>query len=145
MAGRYDFSTVIKMNWMVSSPTKDGSVVIVKMSNGAKIHTEFHDTGESRDITSWAADLILIGLATRSNEVGWGDTQEGEKVEVATVSLLGTDEIEAVFAHPLSGVTASYNWKLASELLVEGIAQQLSTAIGENKVNIQSDPIPEIS
>ena len=117
------------MTWLVSSPTGDGSVLLVKLPQGASVHAKFVDTGEVRDITAWSADLILIGLAMRSKRAGWGDSIEVEKIQVASVELIGAEEFEVVFAHPPTGVTATYQWLDGAELLAEGISEQLTSAV----------------
>lgn len=124
-----DPRTVVRMSWMVSSPTADGSVMLLRLPEGAKVHATFLDTEEDRDITDWAADLMLIGLAARTARTGWGDSLEVERVQVANVTLLGADDFEAIFAHPNSGVTATYGWSEGSELLAEGVSEQITSAV----------------
>lgn len=124
------------MSWMVSSPTADGSVLLVNLPEGAAIHAMFEDTGEERDITAWAADLMLIGLATRSTRTGWGDSIEVDRVQVANVSLIGADDFEVVFAHPTTGITATYHWVDGAELLAEGISEQLTAAVATGLVQV---------
>jgi hypothetical protein len=132
VAGR----TVSAMTWMVSSPTADGSVLLVNLPEGAAVHATFSDTGEERDITAWTADLILIGLAARTARTGWGDSIEVERVQVANVSLIGSEDFEVVFAHPSTGVTATYHWQDGAELLAEGIAEQLTAAVASDNAEI---------
>jgi len=127
------------MNWMVSSPTADGSVLLVNLPQGASVHATFSDTGEERDITAWAADLILIGLAMRSTRAGWGDTIEVDKIQVASVELIGAEDFEVVFAHPPSGVTATYRWLDGAELLAEGISEQLTAAVAADIAKAPDD------
>ena len=131
--------TVCIMTWMVSSPTADGSVLLVNLPQGASVHATFSDTGEERDITAWAADLILIGLAMRSTRAGWGDSIEVDKIQVASVELIGADDFDVVFAHPPSGVTATYGWFDGAELLAEGISEQLTAAVAGDIAEVPGD------
>lgn len=130
---------------MVSSPTADGSVLLVRLPEGAKITAAFADTEEERDITAWAADLILIGLAARTVRTGWSDSLTVERVQVANISLVGGDDMEVIFAHPNSGVTATYNWVEGVELLAEGISEQLTSAVAADNAEVPASPaeLPE--
>lgn len=127
------------MTWMVSSPTADGSVLLVNLTEGATVHATFADTGEQRDITAWVPDLMLIGLATRSARTGWGDSIEVERVQVASVELLGAEDFDVVFAHPPTGVTATYHWIDGAELLAEGISEQLTAAVVADIAEVPAD------
>ena len=127
------------MTWMVSSPTADGSVLLVNLADGASVHATFADTGEQRDITAWVPDLMLIGLATRSARTGWGDSIEVDRVQVASVELLGAEDFDVVFAHPPTGVTATYHWIDGAELLAEGISEQLTAAVAADIAEVPAD------
>ncbi len=120
-------------------------MLLVNLPDGASVHATFADTGEERDITAWTADLMLIGLATRTTRMGWGDSIEVERVQVANVSLLGAEDFEAVFAHPATGVTATYHWRDGAELLAEGIAEQLTAAVAADNTEIpDSMPVDDL-
>jgi len=127
------------MTWMVSSPTADGSVLLVNLTEGVSVHATFADTGEQRDITAWVPDLMLIGLATRSARTGWGDSIEVDRVQVASVELIGAEDFDVVFAHPPTGVTATYHWIDGAELLAEGISEQLTAAIAADIAEVPAD------
>jgi hypothetical protein len=120
--------TIRIMTWLVSAPF-EGSFLLVRLPEAAAVHVRFSDTGEVRDITDWVPDLMLIGLVTRAARAQMADTISLEQVTVAELTLIGADDLEAVFVNPGTNQTEALHWPAAAELVTIGIAEQLTAAV----------------
>lgn len=125
--------TVAAMTWLVSAPY-EGSFMLVRLPEGAAVHVRFSDTGEVRDITEWMPDLMLIGLVTRVSRGELADTMATDQVTVAEMTLVGADDLEALFVNPGTNQTDSLHWAAAAELATVGIAEQLTAAVAHDLV-----------
>lgn len=119
------------MTWLVSAPF-EGSFMLVRIPEGAAVHVRFSDTGEVRDITEWMPDLMLIGLVTRVARGQMSDSIPTDEVTVAELTLVGAEDLEAVFVNPGTNQTDSLHWTAAAELATVGIAEQLTAAVSHD-------------
>jgi hypothetical protein len=123
------------MTWLVSTPY-EGSFVLVRLPEGAAVHVRFTDTGEVKDITQWMADLILIGLVTRAARGQMADTLDVDSVTVAELTLVGSEDLEAVFVNPGTNQTDALHWTASAELATVGIAEQLAAAVAHDNAAV---------
>ncbi len=128
------------MTWLVSTPY-EGSFVLVRLPEGAAVHVRFTDTGEVKDISEWMADLILIGLVTRAARGQMADTLDVDSVTVAELTLVGSEDLEAIFVNPGTNQTDSLHWTASAELATVGIAEQLAAAVAhDNATEANAEP-----
>ncbi len=106
--------------------------MLVRLPESASVHVRFADTGEVRDVTEWLPDLMLIGLVTRVARGQMPDSIGSEEVTVAELTLVGADDLEAVFVNPGTNQTDSLHWTAAAELATLGIAEQLTAAVAHD-------------
>lgn len=131
------------MQVVASSPNPAGHVVIVRVPGECRLTARFFDEPEERDLTSWSADLIVIGLAVRHERaigVSAEPTDPDDKVDVGEVRFDGDlDGASFVYLHQNSGTTVDFTAEEALTLAELGVSSQITAGVATEAADVPDD------
>jgi hypothetical protein len=129
--------TVIGVNnLVVAQPNPAGHVAVLRIPTGASIVAVFED-GSEQDLTSWSADLALIGLACQPS----GD-DPADSVQIAELHLRDAGETSPtmMYVHPGTGTAAEYDWAMTLALIGAGVTAQITRGIEQESTSPDEQP-----
>lgn len=119
----------------VSQPVPGGHLVLFDAPAGTRVVASFVDQpDETRDVTGWFADLVLLGLGARDEAAREGSPAPAEEVTVAQVSLDGDDDAVRVFyVHHPSGTATPVDVADALQACALGVARQITAGVAHDE------------
>jgi hypothetical protein len=115
----------------VSQPAPGGHLVVVVVGEDGGVTASFNDDGSVRDITEFAADLAILGLAARDGQGSMADVDDGvdaaDDVEVASVQVLGS--VTGVYVHVPSAAGVEIPSDELARCVAEGMARAVTAGI----------------
>jgi hypothetical protein len=120
--------TVWTMTSTVSRPVPEGHLVLlVADSDNAAILGRFVDDGSVRDMTDYAADLVLVGLSSQVEADTSGRPAPAETAGVAEVELVGC--WQGWYVHHPSGTVAPIDEATLLHYVATGAAQAITAGV----------------
>lgn len=119
----------------------DGWWAVVQLADDDQVEACFADDGSVRDVTMWAADLLLAGVRAASEVAEGVRALPVGVVEVGQIqSRRGT--LAGMVVAP-DGTETTYSWDVAGSLIAAGIAEQVTAGVAAEIATTLPDVLPD--
>lgn len=127
---------------LVSHPSPDGSVAVVRFPPGSALTVSFVDELVPRDISDLAADLLLIGLAATASGDPLPDPDRADDTVVVGQVLVVGDPPEVLFVHPGAQLCRRVVVEDLVELVTTGVAMQVTAGVASARDEMDAAHLP---